>query len=92
MKSILNAELYELKKTSTQKKICIQIPISSLIVRSCPCVTALYYDYILEINLTKRQNVYDWFYSIDPMLSNQNRCGSDKMKVFIFYDTSHKQK
>ena len=49
MKSILNAELYELQKTSktdlykkNKKKICIQIPVSSLIVRSCPCVTALY--------------------------------------------------
>ena len=28
----------------------------------------------------------------DPMLSKQNRCGRDKMQVFIFYDTSHKQK
>ena len=28
----------------------------------------------------------------DPMLSNQNRCGRDKREVFIFYDTSHKQK
>ena len=28
----------------------------------------------------------------DPMLSNQNRCRRDKMQVFIFYDTSHKQK
>ena len=76
IKSFLNAELYELKKTSKtglykvpKKKICIQIPISSLIVRSCllwwsPCaVTAQYYDYILEINLTKRQTVYEWFYS-----------------------------
>ena len=27
----------------------------------------------------------------DPMLSNQNRCGRDKMEMFIFYDTSHKQ-
>ena len=26
-------------------------------------MTALYYDYILEINLTKRQTVYEWFYS-----------------------------
>ena len=48
--------------------MCIQIPISSLIVRSCPCVTALYYDYILEMNLTKRQTVYDWFYSIVMIL------------------------
>ena len=75
MKSILNAELYELKKTSKtdlykipEKKICIQIPISSLIVRSCLCVTAQYYDYILEINLTKRQNIYDWFYLIVMIL------------------------
>ena len=75
MKSILNAELYELKKTSKtdlykiqKKKICIQIPISSSIVRSCPCVIALYYDYILEINLTKRQKVYDCFYSIVMIL------------------------
>ena len=27
----------------------------------------------------------------DPMLSNQNRCGRDKMQMFIFFDTSHKQ-
>ena len=26
-------------------------------------MTALDYDYILEINLTKRQTVYEWFYS-----------------------------
>ena len=32
------------------------------------CVTALYYDYILEINLTKRQTVYEWFYSIVMIL------------------------
>ena len=36
---------------------------SHLIFDRCPCVTALYYDYILEINLTKRQKVYEWFYS-----------------------------
>ena len=34
----------------------------SVAVESCS-VTALYYDYILEINLTKRQTVYEWFYS-----------------------------
>ena len=28
----------------------------------------LYYDYILEINLTKRQKVYDWFYSVVMIL------------------------
>ena len=75
-----NAELYELKKTSktdlvqnTKKKICIQIPIPSLIVSSCllqwsPCVTVLYYDYILEKNFTKRQKIYEWFYSIVMIL------------------------
>ena len=70
MKSILNAELYQLPKTSKtdlykipkrKKKICIQIPISALIVRSCPCVTALYYDYILEINLTKLKKFMNGF-------------------------------
>ena len=81
IKSILNAELFELKKTSKtglykipKKKICIQIPISSLIVRSCLlrwslcCVTVLYYDYILEINHTKPQTVYEWFYSVVMIL------------------------
>ena len=75
-----NAELYELKKTSktdlvqnTKKKICIQIPIPSLIVSSCllqwsPCVTVLYYDYILEKNFTKRQKIYECFYSIVMIL------------------------
>ena len=38
------------------------------IVRSCPNVTALYYYYILEINFTKRQKVYEWFYSIAMIL------------------------
>ena len=31
-------------------------------------MTALYYDYILEINLTKRQTVYEWFYSVVMIL------------------------
>ena len=26
-------------------------------------MTALYYDYIQEINITQRQTVYKWFYS-----------------------------
>ena len=34
----------------------------SVAVESCS-VTALYYDYILETNLPKRQTVYEWFYS-----------------------------
>ena len=42
-----------------------------LIVRSCPCVIALYYDYIVEINLTKYQKVYEWFYSIVMILCYQ---------------------
>ena len=82
IKSILNAELDELKKPSKtglykipKMNICIQIPFSSLIVRSCLlwrspcCVTDLYYDYILVITLKKRQTVYEWFYSMVMILS-----------------------
>ena len=75
MKSILNAELYELKKTFKtdlykipKRRYAFRFPSHLFIVLSCPCVTLLYYDYILEIKLTKRQKVYEWFYSIVMIL------------------------
>ena len=60
---------------SNQSLILSSFIVRSYLLRWSPCcVTALWYAHILEINLTKRQTVYEWFYSIVMVLSKQNRC------------------
>ena len=42
------------------------------------CNYTMVVEYILEINLTKRKKIYEWFYSILMNLSKRNWCRIDK--------------
>ena len=64
------------------KELFFEIPISSLIVCSYQLLESLDvwlpYDYILQINLTKRKMIWEWFNSLLMNVSNQNWCRIDK--------------
>ena len=97
---ILNAELYELKKTSKadlykirKRRYAFRFPSHlwsyAVVLCNCPILRLHTGDKPYE---TSKSLWLVLFSCNDPMLSNQNRCGRDKMQVFIFYDTSHKEK
>ena len=103
MKSILNAELYQLPKTSktdlfkiskrkkedTHSDSHLSFDRTQLSLCNCPILRVHTGDKPYET-----QKVYEWFHSIVMILCYLIKIdvGEKKRQGFIFYDTSHKQK